>query len=140
VLVALPSAQRTQLIAVSTRESPPHASKIAAIAQIQAEAYAHRHAPIASVAPDSADITPGVAVLMARRDDPPACASPCGDSPGGDSPLVEAGEGFGKCLHSPPCGMPGGVVAVDDDSQQPTERWRRQWGGHGRGDATGRNV
>ncbi len=51
-------------IAVSTRESPPHASKIAAIAQIQAEAYAHRHAPIASVAPDSANTTPGVAVLM----------------------------------------------------------------------------
>lgn len=86
---------RGNAIAVSTRESPPRASKIAAIAQIQAEAYAHRHAPIASVAPDSANTMPGaVAVQEARRDDPPACASPCGDSPGGEWPLVEAGEGF----------------------------------------------
>ena len=94
---------RGNAIAVSTRESPQHASKIAAIAQIQAEAYAHRHAPIASVAPDSANTTPGaVAVLMARRDNPPACASPCGDSPGGKSPLVEAGEGFGQVPSFPP--------------------------------------
>ena len=82
---------RGNAIAVSTRESPPRASKIAAVAQIQAEAYAHRHAPIASVAPE-----------MARRDDPPACASPCGDSPGGKSPLVEAGEGFGQVPSFPP--------------------------------------
>ena len=94
---------RGNAIAVSTRESPPRASKIAAIAQIQAEAYAHRHAPIASVAPDSANTMPGaVAVLMARRDDPPACASPCGDSPGGEWPLVEAGEGFGQVPSFPP--------------------------------------
>ncbi len=39
------TAGRGNAIAVSTRESPPRALKIAAIAQIQAEAYAHRHAP-----------------------------------------------------------------------------------------------
>jgi hypothetical protein len=66
--VAAAAAKKTagggNAIAVSTRESPPRALKIAAIAQIQAEAYAHRNAPIASVAPDSANTTPGVAVLM----------------------------------------------------------------------------
>jgi hypothetical protein len=33
-----------------------------------------------------------------------------------------------------------GWPPLDDDTQQPTKRWRRQWEGHGRGDATGRNV
>ena len=57
-VVAATAAKKTarggNAIAVSTRESPPRASKIAAVAQIQAEAYAHRHAPIASVAPEMA--------------------------------------------------------------------------------------
>ncbi len=94
-------------LAVSTRESPPRASKTAAIARIQAEAYAHTHAPVASVAPDSAETTPGVTVLVdggvGRQIDPLARDPPIDDdSPVGESPLVEAGEGLGLAPTFPP--------------------------------------
>ena len=95
-----------EAIAVSTRESPPRASETADIARIQAEAYAQMHAPVASVAPDSAETTPGVAVLVdggvARKLYPPACAPPRNDSPGRKSPPVEAGEGLGLAPSFPP--------------------------------------
>ena len=47
------------------------------------------------------------------------------------APIKKLGDGRSTGLGWPP---------LDDDTQLPTEQWRRQWGGHGRGDATGRNV
>ena len=46
------------------------------------------------------------------------------------APIKKLGDGRSTGLGWPP---------LDDDTQQPTERWRRQWGGHVRGGATGGN-
>ena len=88
-------------IAISTRESPPRASKAAAIARIHADPYAKLRAPIASVAPDSTETTPGVmaTIIFGRvapqQDVAPACAPPRDGSPVEDSLSVEVGEGLG---------------------------------------------
>jgi hypothetical protein len=95
------SAEEGNAIAISTRESPPRASKTAAIARIHADLYAKMRAPIASVAPDSTETSPGVmaTIIVGRvapqQDVPPACAPPRDGSPVEDSLPVEAGEGLG---------------------------------------------
>ena len=89
----------------SVAVSATHPANVAA-ARIQAEAYAQMHAPVASVAPDSAKTMPGEAVLVdggvACKLYPPACAPPCDDSLGRKSPPVEAGEGLGLAPSFPP--------------------------------------
>ena len=115
-LIALPSARPTQLTLLLLQKSlpgggmqlpsplpnpPPRASKAAAIARIHADPYAKLRAPIASVAPDSTETTPGVmaTIIFGRvapqQDVAPACAPPRDGSPVEDSLSVEVGEGLG---------------------------------------------
>ena len=87
--------------AISTRESPPRASKSAAIARIEADSCGKMRAPIASVAPDSAETTPGVMATIVEGRVPPqqhvasASAQSRNDCPGGDSSPVDMGETLG---------------------------------------------
>jgi hypothetical protein len=79
--------------ATSTRKSPLPSAKTTALLQIHTQASAHMHAPIAGVAPESAETMPGVTVLVGSG---VACQyAGAHDSMGGEPLPVEAGEGLG---------------------------------------------